>query len=256
MEIFSDTFPETSRFEPVARIGRGGFGVVFKAFDRDRGTYVALKVLRHVEGSALYRFKREFRAVADLPPHPNRVTLHELLTDGQSWFFTMELVDGDPLTTYVRPGPADTPLKDRRLDVDRLRAIIPQLVEALGSIHRAGIVHRDIKPSNVLVTADGRLVLLDFGLVSEQRAPHASDDTAEASQDGLVVLGTPSYMAPEQGARGGATPLADWYSVGAILYELLARTPFRTLDGLALPQRIAAITRQPSPRSTATAGSS
>src|SRR4051812_14274171 len=103
MQSFFEFFPATARFEPLAKIGEGGFGVVFKAWDRERATHVALKVLRHVGGSALYRFKREFRAVVDLPPHRNRVTLHELMTDGRLWFFTMELVDGEPITAYLRP---------------------------------------------------------------------------------------------------------------------------------------------------------
>jgi len=99
-------FAGTERFALVRRLGQGGFGVVYEAIDRSRGTSVALKVLRHAEGTPLYRFKREFRALADIA-HPNLVTLHELLTDGWHWFFTMELVRGTPLVSFLRSKPSE-----------------------------------------------------------------------------------------------------------------------------------------------------
>jgi serine/threonine-protein kinase len=96
------TFSGTERFDLIRRLGEGGFGVVYEAFDRKRTARVALKVLREAEGSSLYRFKREFRALADIS-HENLVGLDELLTDGRHWFFTMELVDGVSLIDYARP---------------------------------------------------------------------------------------------------------------------------------------------------------
>ena len=215
-------FCGTQRFELTRRLGEGGFGIVYEAFDRKRSARVALKVLRDAEGTSLYRFKREFRALADIS-HENLVGLDELLTDGHHWFFTMELINGVSLIDYARPVPANSPDDRRRrsdgvLDEARLRATLPQLVAALDAIHRLGIVHCDIKPSNVLVTPSGRVVVLDFGLVSESVAEEedASPDTWNTD-----VLGTPAYMAPEQVIPGAASPASDWYSVGVMLYEAL-----------------------------------
>jgi eukaryotic-like serine/threonine-protein kinase len=225
----SNTFAGTDRFELVRRLGEGGFGTVYEAFDRKRPARVALKVLRHAEGRALYRFKREFRSLADIS-HPNLVALGELLTDGWHWFFTMELVPGEPMVAHLRrrSGPGDLWEGGRhaaeRFDEVRLRRVLPQLADALHTIHRAGIVHCDIKPSNVLVTPEDHVVVLDFGLVSEHPEVMAADSSAPSS---LVVVGTPSYMAPEQAMGEQATPAADWYSVGVMLYEVLTgQLPF------------------------------
>jgi eukaryotic-like serine/threonine-protein kinase len=212
--MLSHGFVGTERFELIRRLGEGGFGTVYEALDRKRSTRVALKLLRHAEGTTLYRFKREFRALADIS-HPNLVALDELLTDGLHWFFTMELVRGVPIVEYTGP------------DQTRLRHVLPQLVEALNAIHRAGIIHCDIKPSNVLVTTGGRVVVLDFGLVSERPAVSLEDDSADLSREEFVVLGTPAYMAPEQATTQPVTAAADWYGVGVILYQVLTgQLPF------------------------------
>ena len=222
------TFSGTERFELIRRLGEGGFGIVYEALDRKRAARVALKVLREAEGTNLYRFKREFRALADIS-HENLVGLDELLTDGHHWFFTMELVNGVSIIDYARPVPPGSPDDRRRrgdglLDEARLRSALPQLVAALDAIHRLGIVHCDIKPSNVLVTPDGRVVVLDFGLVSESASE--SDDT-DSDAWNADVLGTPAYMAPEQVMPGAASPATDWYSVGVMLYEALTgQLPF------------------------------
>jgi hypothetical protein len=229
----STAFAGTDRFELVRRLGEGGFGTVYEAFDRQRSARVALKLLREAEGTALYRFKREFRALADIS-HPNLVALDELLTDGWHWFFTMELVRGIPLVAYARPAAEPnggagktTRLVPKRLDEPRLRFALSQLANALHTIHRAGIVHCDIKPSNVLVTAEGRVVVLDFGLVAERPAAAASDPSLRSSFENFVVVGTPAYMAPEQATAERITPAADWYSVGVMLYQILTgQLPF------------------------------
>jgi hypothetical protein len=225
-------FAGTERFSLVRRLGEGGFGVVYEAVDRSRNASVALKVLRHAEGTSLYRFKREFRALADIA-HPNLVTLHELLTDGWHWFFTMDLVRGLPFVQFVRSAPEDAsgePETPRtQLNEPALRSCLAQLVEGLNVIHGAGIVHCDVKPSNVLVTRDGRVVLLDFGLVSERMAD-ATDGVAalDSSVSSLVVIGTPAYMAPEQARSTTVTPAADFYSVGVMVYQALTGDlPFR-----------------------------
>src|SRR5215471_14094468 len=168
-------------------------GVVYEALDRERNVQVALKTLTTIEPDAILRFKQEFRALADLS-HPNLVSLGELHEEQGSWFFTMELVRGVDFLTWVRGGfqgaydaTAKLASPKRRYDETRLRAALAQLASGLATLHAANKVHRDVKPSNVLVTGEGRVVILDFGLVSEV------DAAAES-----LVAGTLAFMAPEQ----------------------------------------------------------
>ncbi len=250
-------FSGTSRFKLIRTLGEGGMGVVYEALDADRGQRVALKTLRSFSADALFRFKREFRALQALQ-HPNLVNLGELIEEGGQWFFTLELVDGVDFIKYVRdeepnarasfamsgelplPPPLPPPRVDfaptaetddatmhsliershrvveGELDELKLRVALAQLAEGLGALHRAGKVHRDVKPSNVLVTQEGRVVLLDFGLVAEMEDSHERR-----------VVGTVDYMAPEQALGTPPGPAADWYSVGALVYEALTgRPPF------------------------------
>jgi eukaryotic-like serine/threonine-protein kinase len=220
-------FTGTSRFRLQQYLGSGGFGTVYQVWDRERQAVVALKTLPEANAEALYRFKQEFRTLADLT-HPNLVTLYELLADGPQWFFTMELIEGVPFHTSHRLGPAghsenagaETPAgATTRLAWDHLRALLRQLAAGVEALHVAGKLHRDLKPSNVLVTQEGRVVILDFGLVIEQ-APKTIHATPE-------LVGTPAYMAPEQWVRGPVSAASDWYSVGVMLYEALTgRLPF------------------------------
>jgi tetratricopeptide (TPR) repeat protein len=198
--------PAASRlgeYRLVREIGRGGMGAVYEAVHLGRGHRVALKTLPAVGGDSLHRFKREFRALADVT-HPNLVGLRTLESDGAQWFLTMDLLDGCDFLSYVRPG--------GRPDESRLRAALAQLAAGVMALHARGVVHRDLKPGNVMVTAGGRLVILDFGLVAELGRAGA-----------LTVLGgmagTPAYMAPEQAAGATTGPPADWYAVGVMLYE-------------------------------------
>ncbi|HMV67349.1 MAG TPA: serine/threonine-protein kinase, partial [Myxococcota bacterium] len=167
------------RFLVRRRLGAGGFGVVYEALDRERDATVALKALRRRDWRSISGFKNEFRSLVETL-HPNLVQLYELHAEDDAWFFTMELVDGVDLLSYVRPGggPCDEP---------RLRAALGQLAAGLSFLHRAGKLHRDLKPSNVMVTDAGRVVIVDFGLVH---------DIEDLEPDGLVC-GTPAYMAPE-----------------------------------------------------------
>jgi len=199
-------------------------GVVYEAFDRERRTPVALKTLRSVEARALARFKNEFRALQDLE-HPNLVSLGELMLDGGAWFFTMELVEGVGFLPHIRPAAflartaderaprssAETEIMERAVaprselgdafeervperstqkpfDEPKLRGGLRQLAQGIAALHQAGKVHRDIKPSNILVTTTGRVVLVDFGLVTHM-------DPDRQSSSGSVV-GTTEYMAP------------------------------------------------------------
>jgi tRNA A-37 threonylcarbamoyl transferase component Bud32/tetratricopeptide (TPR) repeat protein len=211
------------RFEVRGTLGAGGAGTVYRVYDHTLQREVALKQLRTATGRDLYRFKREFRALADIV-HPNLVALHELHAAEGTWFFTMELVEGVSFIDWVRPPRAEAGPQRPRRDIRdspvhevRLRGALIQLVDALLALHKATKLHRDLKPSNVLVTPQGRLALLDFGLVAT---------VAEDNPERLAV-GTPVYMSPEQAADQTLTEASDWYSVGAMLYEALTgQRPF------------------------------
>src|SRR5262245_5719349 len=198
----SQGFTGTARFEIRRRIGEGAVGVVYEARDREHDTRVALKTLRTVTGEGLLSLKHEFRAIQDLR-HPNLVSLGELLESDGTWFFTMELLSGAHFIQWVRPEPAND-AGPRALDVPRLRQALAQLVDGLCALHAAGKVHRDIKPSNVIVTTQGRVVILDFGVVSEIAGGSGEDE----------IVGTAAYMAPEQVLCTAIGPAADWYAVG------------------------------------------
>ncbi len=178
-------------------LGHGAFGYVYSVFDQNRGQVVALKTLRLHSADSAHALKREFRALSSII-HPNLVRLHELVIDGQSAFFTMDLVKGVPFN---------------QCDKRRLPELLVQLVSAVQTLHDAGMLHRDIKPGNVLVEPEGRVVVLDFGLIQSDAEP-----TEDASG---VLVGTPRYMAPETLKGYAATAASDWYSVGVMLYETL-----------------------------------
>jgi tetratricopeptide (TPR) repeat protein len=210
-------------------------GTVYEARDRERRQRVAVKTLIDFDPAALYLFKQEFRTLAGVH-HPNLVRLHELVaTEGDRVFFTMELVRGVDFLAYVEKprnapavegasavetGPPTAAARSCPADLDRLRPALRQLVEGIQALHLAGKLHRDIKPSNILVTPEGRVVLLDFGVATE--VPRVADENLR--EEGHVV-GTARYMAPEQAFEDAPTPAADWYSLGVILYEALAGGP-------------------------------
>ena len=185
-------------YEIERRLGAGGMGEVFAALDRRNDERVALKVLAQAGSTALVRFKREFRALADVT-HPNLVALHELVVpaDGVP-YFTMELVDGVAFTEYVR---GRTPV-GHLPNLVRLARALGQLVLGIHHLHLVQCLHRDVKPSNVLVARAGRVVILDFGLVSELAGIDRMD--VGLTHEG-VPLGTPPTW--RRSRRSPARPL-------------------------------------------------
>lgn len=198
------------RFRIREKLGQGGMGAVFRAYDLERGHDVALKSLTRLNPDDLYRLKNEFRALTQIR-HPNLVHLYELFVENSEGFFTMELVTGSDFIDFVRAEDGD------RCDYDKLRDAGRQLALAIRAVHAAGKLHRDIKPSNIRVTTSERVVLLDFGL-----ADPLSEEIERTHAAGAIV-GTIEYMPPEQ-ARGEALgPAADWYGFGVTLFEAITR---------------------------------
>jgi non-specific serine/threonine protein kinase len=209
----------------VAALGAGGMGEVYRARDLRLGREVALKVLPGEVASdagRLARFEREARTVAGLN-HPNIVTLYSVEDEDGTRFLTMELVEGQSLDRHVAPG---------GLPVARVVELGIALTDALSAAHEKGVVHRDLKPANVMLTRDGRVKVLDFGLAkleapdSEIDATQTTTFAAPPSTAGQVV-GTLPYMAPEQ-VRGEAVDnRTDLFALGIMLYELATgRRPF------------------------------
>ena len=259
--IDADNFAGTDRFEVERCLGSGGFGTVYQTYDRQRRAHVALKVLNRTDPSSLLALKREFRSLADLS-HPNLVSLYELLSEDDSWFMTMELVKGSEFVSHIDGSAqlafvetrksseletgADLVILPRPLrpslsaaNLERLERALYQLAKGLRYLHGEGRLHRDIKPSNVLVTDEGRVVLLDFGLVTEVGSASPRHDAE--------ISGTPAYMAPLREAGAPFTEADDWYSVGVMLFEVLTGTlPFT--GGLFEVLQAKSSTDAPSPR--------
>ncbi len=330
------THAELERFAIRAKLGEGGMGVVYEAYDSELQTNVALKTFHRFGPAQLYRLKQEFRALADLS-HRNLVTLYELIVAKDTCYISMELIDGaksflehvrpfdpaaaarlevmstargkgrssaradeaapttetvalgeqgdasttlptedlewaqpspelleDPSTTHttvlsqtqsiavnaskarfrgLETAPDKhgtrrvTSLLATRLDLERLRATLAQLCRGVHALHRMGKLHRDLKPRNVLVAGNHRVVICDFGLVTE-----AADEKGMGRE--RLVEGTLAYMSPEQACGQRLGFASDWFAVGVMLYEALtARRPFahRNLDTLRAAHEQAAL---------------
>jgi hypothetical protein len=192
-------------------LGKGGMGRVFEARHVASDEVVALKLLTCNDPALLTRFKREFRVLATVS-HENLIRLRALrvLSDTRA-YITMERIHGQPFVEWVR---LRTPI--RRLPNSlRLRRAMRQLIAGVERLHRERCIHRDLKPSNVLVTAEGRVVILDFGLIRQTQS-----GTPTLTRAGQAV-GTPAYMAPEQAEGRPTGAPADWYAVGVMLFECL-----------------------------------
>jgi serine/threonine-protein kinase len=212
--------PAVPGYELLSVLGKGGMGVVYKARQRGLGRVVALKMILHAEHSGeqeRQRFQAEAEAVARLQ-HPNIVQIYEVGEQRGLPYFSLEFCAGGSLADKLD----GTPLPPKEA-----AKLVQTLASAMQAAHDKGILHRDLKPANVLLTEDGSPKITDFGLakkLGEQGQTRTGD-----------VMGTPSYMAPEQaGGQKDIGPAADVYALGTILYELLTgRPPFKaatTLD--------------------------
>ena len=209
----------------VRALGRGGMGEVYAAEDSRLHRVVALKLLPQDMAASperLQRFQREAQAVAALN-HPNVVTIYSVEEAGPVHFITMELVEGRTLADLIPPH--GLPLQEC------LRLAVP-LTDAIAAAHQRGIVHRDLKPANIMVTADGRLKVLDFGLAKlKPEGTDAADAFMMTTQQLTLqhsLVGTPSYMSPEQAEGRTVDHRTDIFSAGVVLYEMATGTrPFR-----------------------------
>lgn len=247
-----DREPERiAHFRVVGRIGRGGMGIVYRAQDEKLGRPVALKVLPpgfEQDRDRRSRFLREARAAAAVA-HPNIATVHEVGEDEGRVFIAMELVEGVTLRSMLERGPLP-PASAVRIGL--------QVARALAKAHAAGVVHRDLKPDNVMVGEDLHAKVLDFGLAkvtgpgaSAIETPSAIERGETATREG-VLLGTPQYMSPEQAKGRPIDARSDVFSLGIVLYEMVAgKRPF---DGVSVAEVIIAIDRDPPPPLTSVVG--
>lgn len=210
-----------SRYRVVRQLGRGGMGTVYEAEHRMMQRTVALKVINHQlvrNRTAIERFRGEVRAAAQLA-HPNIVTAHDADEAGSLHFLVMEFVDGIDLAKQVeKTGP---------LPIRHACHFARQVALGLQHAHERGMVHRDIKPQNLMLTRQGRVKILDFGLARFASEADADSESAKLTKEG-VTLGTPDYMAPEQVLDSRKADIrADVYSLGCTLYFMLSgRPPF------------------------------
>jgi tetratricopeptide (TPR) repeat protein/predicted Ser/Thr protein kinase len=209
------------QYEVLRPLGAGGMGEVYVARDPVLARKVAIKVLPvRLTGDAetLARFTHEARSASSLN-HPNIVTIHDIDTEGGRPYIVMEFIDGRDLRSYVQEGPMTT---------RKLLEVAAQIAEGLAAAHEHGIIHRDLKPENVMVTKDGFVKILDFGLAKISRPATADDVTAELNLPGTTpgtILGTVGYMSPEQATGKPLDARSDQFAFGAILYELATGKP-------------------------------
>jgi eukaryotic-like serine/threonine-protein kinase len=200
------------RFQIASVLGQGAMGVVYLAHDPDIGRPVAIKTVRPeaIGGESAQeieaRFQKEARLAGRLQ-HPNIVTVYDVGRDGETLFIAMEYVDGRPLTRSL--GSPDAPTLAVKV------AIVRQVAEALGHAHERGVLHRDVKPGNILIGADGRVKVTDFGI-----GKFTDTSTSELTRTGHMV-GSPAYMSPEQIRGEKLDGRSDLFSLGIVLYELL-----------------------------------
>jgi Tol biopolymer transport system component len=243
------TLASGARFGPyeiVSPLGSGGMGEVYRAKDPRLGREVAIKVLPEAvaqDHDRLLRFEQEARSASALN-HPNIVTIYEIGTAGSASYIAMELIEGRTLREVLAEGPVPT---------KRFLAIAAQIADALARAHEAGIVHRDLKPENLMVTKEGLVKVLDFGLAKlalpESGEISAMPTLARPETHPGIVLGTVGYMSPEQASGRALDFRTDQFSLGSILYEMATGT--RAFSRSTTAEALVAIIREePEPIST------
>jgi len=195
------------RYEIVEKIGSGGMGVVWKAKDKILDRHVALKILRpemSEDQAFVQRFRQEAKAAASLS-HSNIVNIYDVGQDRGLHYIVMELVEGQTLRDKLNEA--------GRLSVDEAVNIAIQICLGLAHAHACGIIHRDIKPQNILITNTGQVKVADFGIA---RALGSASNTGKS-----IVVGSASYLSPEQVTNQAVTAASDLYSLGVVLYEMV-----------------------------------
>ena len=224
-------------YEITALLGRGGMGEVFRGRDTKLKRDVAIKILPEIfsrDRERVNRFVREAELLAALN-HPNIGSIYDIQEADGVRFLVLELVEGGTLAERIQRGP---------MHAEEAFQIARQICEALEAAHEKGIIHRDLKPANVKITAQGRVKVLDFGLAKAlETAPNAASlsDSPTMSQatNAGVILGTASYMSPEQARATSADARSDVFSFGCVLYEML--TGGRAFQGETLSDVLASV---------------
>jgi serine/threonine protein kinase len=240
-EVGTAPLPTVPGYEILGELGRGGMGVVYKARQVGLKRLVALKMIlsgAHAGPQELARFRGEAEAVSRLQ-HPNIVQIYEVCEHEGRPYFSLEYIDG---------GGLDGKIGGQPLPVQEAARMAEALARAVHAAHEQGVVHRDLKPANVLLTADGQPKITDFGLAKQL-------DASSAQTRSGAILGTPSYLAPEQalGKTKEMGPATDIYALGTILYEMLTgRPPFRGETPLDTVLQV--ISDEPTPASNLAAG--
>ncbi len=206
-----------SHYQVIEKLGAGGMGEIFKARDPRLNRTVAIKVLA---GSAMAdpdrrrRFIQEAQAASSLN-HPNIITIHDILSDEDNEYMVMEYVAGKTLADLIHGG---------GIGVEKTLRYGVQISDALGAAHAAGIVHRDLKPGNVMVTESGLVKILDFGLAKVSLVASLTEETQTIGAPMTVegsILGTVSYMSPEQAQGVKVDSRSDVFAFGALMYEMV-----------------------------------
>ena len=209
------------RYEVIEQLGRGGMGVVYRAFDRKIQEEIAIKLLKPevtTEKRLVQRFSNELRTARRVSHH-NVCRLHDLHEEEGTLYITMEYVEGEDLKKLVR--------RMGSLSIAKTLSIAHQVADGLAEAHKLGVIHRDLKPSNVMIDGQGNAKVMDFGIA---RSMAGAGLTGEG-----VMIGTPEYMSPEQVEGQGTDGRSDIYSLGVILYEMLTgRVPFEADTPLAV----------------------
>jgi serine/threonine-protein kinase len=209
------------RYQIIEELGKGGMGRVYKVFDKETNSKVALKLIKPevaADKNTIERFRNELKVARDIS-HKHICRMYDLGRDADNYFITMEFVSGEDLRSLIR--------RTKRLDIGTGISIAKQVCEGLAEAHRAGVVHRDLKPSNIMIDKEGDAKIMDFGIARSLR-------TKGITGPG-VVIGTPEYMSPEQVDGKEADQRADLYSLSIILYEMVTGTvPFEGETAFAI----------------------